>query len=60
VTCKPARRRCRRARYFRMHKIGYFEGFASERGIIWCCADSRSLGDFLRHADRMDDDAQVF
>jgi hypothetical protein len=22
-------------RYFRMHMIGYFEGLASERGIVW-------------------------
>jgi transposase len=35
-------------RYFRMHMIGYFEGLVSERGIVWRCADSRSLGDFLR------------
>jgi len=35
-------------RYFRMHMIGYFEGLDSERGIVWRCSDSRSLGDFLR------------
>ena len=39
-------------RYFRMHMIGYFEGLASERGIVWRCADSRSLGDFLRLGSR--------
>jgi len=31
----------------RMHMIGYFEGLDSERGIVWRCSDSRSLGDFL-------------
>ena len=35
-------------RYFRMHMIGYFEGLDSERGIVWRCSDSRSLGDFPR------------
>ncbi|MCP4767907.1 MAG: transposase, partial [Gammaproteobacteria bacterium] len=35
-------------RYFRMHMIGYFEGIASERGIVWRCSDSNSLRDFLR------------
>ena len=39
-------------RYFRMYMIGYFEGLASERGIVWRCADSRSLGDFLRLGSR--------
>ena len=39
-------------RYFRMHMIGYFEGLASERGIVWRCADLRSLGDFLRLGSR--------
>jgi transposase len=39
-------------RYSRMHMIGYFEGLASERGIVWRCADSRSLGDFLRLGSR--------
>src|ERR1700730_11090113 len=39
-------------RYFRIHMIGYFEGLASERGIVWRCADSRSLGDFLRFGSR--------
>ena len=39
-------------RYFRMHMIGYFEGLDSERGIVWRCADSRSLGDFLRLGKR--------
>jgi transposase len=38
--------------YFRMHMIGYFEGIDSERGIVWRCADSRSLGDFLRLGKR--------
>ncbi len=35
-------------RYFRIHMIGYFEGIASERGIVWRCSDSYSLRDFLR------------
>jgi transposase len=39
-------------RYFRMHMIGYFEGLDSERGIVWRCSDSRSLGDFLRLGER--------
>src|SRR5512136_3496442 len=39
-------------RYFRMHMIGYFEGLDSERGIVWRCSDSRSLGDFLRLSRR--------
>jgi len=39
-------------RYFRMHMVGYFEGIDSERGIVWRCADSRSLGDFLRLGER--------
>ena len=39
-------------RYFRTYMIGYFEGLASERGIVWRCADSRSLGDFLRLGSR--------
>ena len=39
-------------RYFRMHMIGYFEGLDSERGIVWRCSDSRSLGDFLRLGNR--------
>ena len=38
--------------YFRMHIVGYFEGLDSERGIVWRCADSRSLGDFLRLGKR--------
>src|SRR5881394_3583669 len=33
--------------YFRMLKIGYFEGIDSERGIAWRCADSLSLKSFL-------------
>jgi transposase len=33
--------------YFRMILIGYFEGIASQRGIAWRCADSRSLAAFL-------------
>lgn len=33
--------------YFRMILIGYFEGIASQRGIAWRCADSRSLAEFL-------------
>ena len=39
-------------RYFRMHMIGYFEGIASERGIVWRCSDSMSLRDFLRLESR--------
>jgi len=35
-------------RYFRIHMVGYFEGLDSERGIVWRCADSFSLRDFLR------------
>ena len=38
--------------YFRMHMIGYFEGPDGERGIVWRCSDSRSLGDFLRLGKR--------
>jgi len=33
--------------YFRMILVGYFEGIASQRGIAWRCADSRSLAEFL-------------
>jgi hypothetical protein len=39
-------------RYFRMHRIGCFEGIESERGIAWRCADSFSLRDFLRLSNR--------
>jgi transposase len=39
-------------RYFRMHMVGYFEGIASERGIVWRCSDSMSLRDFLRLENR--------
>ena len=39
-------------RYFRMHMVGYFEGIDSERGIVWRCADSFSLRDFLRLSNR--------
>jgi len=39
-------------RYFRMHMIGYLEGLDSERGIVWRCSDSRSLGDFPRLGKR--------
>jgi transposase len=39
-------------RYFRMHMVGYFEGLDSERGIVWRCADSFSLRDFLRLSSR--------
>jgi transposase len=39
-------------RYFRMHMVGYFEGIDSERGIVWRCADSFSLRDFLRLSSR--------
>src|ERR687884_1462705 len=35
-------------RYFRMHRVGYFEGIDSERGIEWRCSDSLSLREFLR------------
>ena len=35
-------------RYFRMHLVGYFEGIDSERGIVWRCADSLSLREFLQ------------
>ena len=40
------------ARYFRMLLIGYFEGIDSERGLEWRCADSLSLREFLRLAER--------
>ncbi len=33
--------------YMRMLMVGYFEGFDSERGIAWRCADSLSLKEFL-------------
>lgn len=33
--------------YMRMLLVGYFEGFSSERGIAWRCADSLSLRQFL-------------
>ena len=39
-------------RYFRMHMVGYFEGLDSERGIVWRCADSFSLREFLRLSAR--------
>ncbi|MEK4031651.1 transposase [Methylocystis sp. IM3] len=39
-------------RYLRMHMVGYFEGLASERGIVWRCADPFSLRDFLRLSTR--------
>ncbi len=32
--------------------IGYFEGIDSERGLEWRCADSLSLREFLRLAER--------
>ena len=35
-------------RYFRMHRVGYFEGIDSERGIAWRCSDSFSFREFLR------------
>jgi hypothetical protein len=31
-----------------MHRVGYFEGIDSERGIEWRCSDSLSLREFLR------------
>ena len=33
--------------YFRMLLVGYLEGIGSERGIVWRCADSISLREFL-------------
>lgn len=33
--------------YFRMRRVGYFEGLDSERGIAWRCADSLGLREFL-------------
>jgi hypothetical protein len=39
-------------RYFRMLLVGYFEGIDSERGLEWRCADSLSLGEFLRVGER--------
>ena len=33
--------------YFRMLRVGYFEGIDSERGIAWRCSDSLSLRNFL-------------
>ena len=39
-------------RYFRRLLIGYFEGIDSERGLEWRCADSLSLREFLRLAER--------
>jgi transposase len=33
--------------YFRMLRVGYFEGIDSQRGIAWRCADSLSLREFL-------------
>src|SRR5260370_34022057 len=34
-------------RYFRLLRIGYFEGIDSERGIAWRAADSLGLRGFL-------------
>src|SRR5438876_6426418 len=34
-------------RYFRLLRIGYFEGLDSERGIAWRAADSLALRSFL-------------
>ena len=39
-------------RYLRMLLVGYFEGIDSERGLEWRCADSLSLREFLRLAER--------
>ncbi|OAI31634.1 hypothetical protein A1351_21005 [Methylosinus sp. R-45379] len=39
-------------RYFRMRMVGYFERRDSERGIVWRCANSFSLRDFLRLSTR--------
>jgi transposase len=39
-------------RYFRMLLLGYFEGIQSERGIVWRCWDSLSLGEFARLTNR--------
>ena len=47
-----ARRSLPPGRYFRMHMMGYFEGLDSERGIVWRCSNSSSLGDFLRLGER--------
>jgi transposase len=33
--------------YFRMLRIGFFEGIDSERGIDWRCSDSLTLREFL-------------
>src|SRR5262245_61903341 len=33
--------------YFRMLLVGYFEGIGSQRGIVWRCADTHSLREFL-------------
>lgn len=32
--------------------VGYFEGFDSEGGLEWRCADSLSLREFLRLGER--------
>ncbi|MGH7054772.1 MAG: transposase [Stellaceae bacterium] len=39
-------------RYFRLHRVGHFEGIASERGIAWRCSGSLALRDFLRLESR--------
>lgn len=44
---KPGRPSVAPGLYFRMLLVGYFEGIGSERGIVWRCADSMSLRDFL-------------
>lgn len=33
--------------FFRMTFVGYFEGLPSHRSIVWRCANSRSLAEFL-------------
>jgi len=35
-------------RYFRLLRIGYFEGLDAERAIAWRAADSFALREFLR------------
>ena len=44
---KPGRPSIPPGVYFRMLFVGYFEGFESERGLEWRCADSLSLRTFL-------------
>ncbi|MEQ8667529.1 MAG: transposase [Pirellulales bacterium] len=46
--------------YFRMILIGYFEGIASQRGIAWRCADSRSLAEEAGLENPTDEDLRRF